>query len=398
MFTLEEPSTFRLIKALEMNDRAVAFSQRQDSEDRASSHRGIAWVQDGSGIRLLFPRLRGSEADHEIGHFLRDIRRIRPRVPVHASIGPGCTPVDIVARLVAFGFEIPQGGGLAGMVTSLARIPRQDVPRGVVIRQTSGSERTCRLEAYKGRVSVGRAFVQCAAGVAGIYDLMVEEQYRDRGIGSLLMEAACRWSRTRGIRAAVLTANPLAESLYARFGFREISRIRHCSLSKAALAARPLTSLQRKVVVAVYMGRLEKLKSIACSGHRKLVTPSGATLIQVAAATRQVKIGEWLLERGEVADPLSAWDLGWGDRLSEIVLRHPKSINQKSGGLTPLHHAVLRRDTKVDSDLSLLSALLEAGADPGIEDDTHRSTPLGWTRAFRDTEAAALLSESRPDS
>ena len=395
MFALENPSQKRLIKALEMNDRRLRILEAKGRADPPSSRTGLTWISDSDGVSLLFPRLRAKSADNELKLFLRKIRRVRPRTAVHASVGPGCTPSDIVARLVAFGFEIPQGGGLPGMAARLTRIPSQNSPPGVTIRQTSGSDRTCRLEAYSGGASIGRVFLLCTAGVAGIYDLKVEEEYRLRGIGSLLMGAACRCARKRGFRAAVLTANPLAESLYARFGFREVGRINHCSLPTAALSAPQLTYPQRRIVVAVYMGRLPELESVARADSHKLVTPGGVTLMQTAAAARQVHVGEWLFDRGAAVDPISAWDLGWGDRLLEIARRDPKSLNRKTSGLTPLHQAVLRRDTKVDFDLSLIITLLEAGADPTIEDDNHRSSAIGWAQAFRDAEAVKLLTPQR---
>ena len=391
LFALENPSPGRLIKALEMNDRAMALHGCEATGSRRSSKRGIAWVRDGSRVSLLFPRLRAQDADRELERFLGEIRRTRPRVPVSASVGPGCTPADIVARLIAFGFEIPQGGGLPAMASLLSRIPRRESPAGVSIQRTCGSSRTCRFEAFCGAAPVGRVFVLCAAGVAGIHDLKVEEEHRLRGIGSLLMEAACRWARERGFRTAVLTANPLAASLYTRFGFRDVGRIKHCHLPEKALTARPLTALQRRIFVAIYMGKLTQLESLARSNSHELVTPGGVTTIQAAAATRQAHVGEWLVQRGAAVDPLSAWDLGWKDRLRDVGRRDPGSLNRKTGGLTPLHQAILRRDTKVESDLALLIALLEAGADPAIEDDIHNSTPLGWSQAFHDTEAAELL-------
>ena len=91
-------------------------------------------------------------------------------------------------------------------------------------------------------------------------------------------------------------------------------------------------------------------------------------------------------------DPLSAWDLGWGDRLADVCGNDRGAINRKIAGITPLHHAVLRRDTNVDSDLNLLKALLKAGADTTITDDEHNGTALEWAQVFGDAEAEELLS------
>ena len=91
-------------------------------------------------------------------------------------------------------------------------------------------------------------------------------------------------------------------------------------------------------------------------------------------------------------DPLSAWDLGLGDRLPDVCAIDRGAIDRKISGMTPLHQAVLRRDTNVDNDLSLIKALLKAGADTTITDDEFNATPLAWAKVFADAEAEELLS------
>ncbi|HEY3954593.1 MAG TPA: ankyrin repeat domain-containing protein [Streptosporangiaceae bacterium] len=44
-----------------------------------------------------------------------------------------------------------------------------------------------------------------------------------------------------------------------------------------------------------------------------------------------------------------------------------------------------------NGDLALAQRLLELGADPNIEDKHHHSTPLGWSRYFRQPALADLL-------
>jgi hypothetical protein len=184
-----------------------------------------------------------------------------------------------------------------------------------------------------------------------------------------------------------------AASLYSRFNFKEVGRINYCSLTKTALSAKQLSALQRRLVVATFLGGLSELESTAQADLHRLVTPGGVSLMQVAAVRRQLDVGEWLLAQGARLDLLSAWDLGWGDRMPELARRDPRILNQKSSGLTPLHQAVLRRDTMVDDDLSLIEALLAVGTDPTIEDDDHNATPIGWATAFSDAEAERLLTK-----
>ena len=261
-----------------------------------------------------------------------------------------------------------------------------------MLQPTIDSESTFRLEARSRESFVGTVLVECASGVAGIYDLRVEGHFRLQGIGSRLMEGAMRWAERRGFKIAVLAANPRAASLYARLGFGEVGRIWYCSLSKAALSGKPINSRQRRMVVATYMGRLSELMKIARTESCGFTAPAGVTLMQVAAAKRQIGVGRWLLDRGVEMDPLSAWDLGWGDRLTDVCANDRGAINRKIAGTTPLHLAVLRRDTNMDSDLSLLKALLRAGADTTIRDDEHNATTLQWAQVFGDAEAEELLS------
>ena len=233
------------------------------------------------------------------------------------------------------------------------------------------------------------------AGVAGIYSLQVESAFRLQGIGARLMEGAMRWSKRRGLRTAVLAANPRAATLYARLGFGEVGRIWYSSLSKEALSDRRMNSSQRRMVVASYMGKLSQLQELATTESCGFTTPGGVSLMQVAAAKRQIRVGRWLLDRGVEMDPLSAWDLGRDDRLTELCRRDPKAINRKIGGMTPLHLAVLRRDTNVDNDLSLLRVLLVSGADTTITDDEHNATALEWAQVFGDLDAEEFLSTPR---
>ena len=146
------------------------------------------------------------------------------------------------------------------------------------------------------------------------------------------------------------------------------------------------------MVVASYMGRVSELMRMARTESFGFTTPAGVTLMQVAASKRQIGGGRWLLDRGVEVDPLSAWDLGWGDRLADVCANDRGAVNRKIAGMTPLHQAVLRRDTNMDSDLSLLKALLRAGADTTITDDEHNATALMWAQVFGDAEAEELLS------
>jgi hypothetical protein len=102
-------------------------------------------------------------------------------------------------------------------------------------------------------------------------------------------------------------------------------------------------------------------------------------------------MAEWLFERGATTNPVTAYDLGWGDRIAAMAQTDPDVVSRRVGGLSPLHIAILRRDTGQITGMALVRILVECGADLSAIDDEHRSTPLGWAQAFDDEEAIEFL-------
>ena len=67
-----------------------------------------------------------------------------------------------------------------------------------------------------------------------------------------------------------------------------------------------------------------------------------------------------------------------------------QALDAKVHGRTLLHHAAWL------GDVELVEALLECGADPGILDDDHGATPLGWAEWAYAPATAALLRAATP--
>jgi ribosomal protein S18 acetylase RimI-like enzyme len=59
----------------------------------------------------------------------------------------------------------------------------------------------------------------------GIYNVGTLEQGRRRGLGTALTVAHLSDARRRGCRSASLQSTPMAESVYAAVGFRDLGRI-----------------------------------------------------------------------------------------------------------------------------------------------------------------------------
>ena len=113
---------------------------------------------------------------------------------------------------------------------------------------------------------------------------------------------------------------------------------------------------------------------------------------------KRADVAEWLFKRGATMNPITAHELGWEDRIREMAKAAPHIVSSRVGDLSPLHIAILRRDTGEIRDMKLVRILVECGADLTAVDDQHRSTPLGWARAFNDLEVIEYLrSPGSPD-
>ncbi len=76
---------------------------------------------------------------------------------------------------------------------------------------------------------VDEQIVGCGLGVVegkfiGLYDIVIDKQYRNKGYGEKMIENILRWGRSKGAETAylqVLTENAPANRLYEKLGFRE---------------------------------------------------------------------------------------------------------------------------------------------------------------------------------
>jgi len=232
-------------------------------------------------------------------------------------------------------------------------------------------------------------------GVAGLFNVGVAPRVRRRGIGAAVTAAACRLARDLGCRYAVLNATPDGERVYRRLGFVSFGEGQTWYLPASTLAAPPPTAGQIAFAEAIGQGRLSDLGRLGKQGSPEsfnLPLPNGMLPLQLAVATRQERVADWLVAHGATLDVLSAWDLGWKERVPELLRRSPELANRCSGEgeRTPLHEAVWRND------LELARLLLDAQPDLTIQDGTFQSTPLGWARHLQRAEMVALLEGHAP--
>jgi hypothetical protein len=120
------------------------------------------------------------------------------------------------------------------------------------------------------------------------------------------------------------------------------------------------------------------------------------------------RLGDAMETPAQMLDRQVRWaaEHGFRDRL-ELFARHgldvtgivvedpsalPDDVNAEVDGRTPLH------DAAWDGDLPRIRALLAAGADPALTDDTHGGRPLEWAQHAYQEEAVALLRELMPEA
>jgi len=181
-------------------------------------------------------------------------------VPHIWVVHPSSQPVDLSERLLKRG--LAQVEVLNGMAADLAELPDpESAPEGIDIREvcdedeihrffeliawrwnvppeavpylkgfnepvqigTSDAKGRCWL-AWRDGEPVAKVVLYCGGGAAGLYGVMTRPEARGQGLASILTLVAFRAAREEsGHRLGVLQSSPIAESLYARLGFRPVA-------------------------------------------------------------------------------------------------------------------------------------------------------------------------------
>jgi predicted N-acetyltransferase YhbS len=418
-YLTDDATPERLQSAFAANTREWALRHARHGGD-IRRYDGATWCYPpgpGGDNEVLFPRLTAATASRAIDAMVADFRSRTPLKSVlYWSLWPP-RPRDLGARLLARGFQWcwqphwmwlelaklqsdhrrPPDLRIESLedeavwdVNDVPYYSRDDGPTRAALARTR-PRRVWEFGAWLGDRPVGHSAVNVTTGplgVAGIFSVGVAENARNQGIGKALVIAACEQARKLGCRHALLNAT--GPRMYQQVGFTSIGWGQTWFMPKEVLAAPPPTPDQVVITEAVGRGDLATLESHARRLDREDLDaplPNGSTLLQVAVDTKQPAAAEWLVAHGASLDLLAAWDLGWKERLPQLLGANPELVNRRSGDwqTTPLHEAAQRNDVE------LARILLAANPDLEAKDSAFNSTPLGWARHLKRAEIAAMI-------
>jgi predicted N-acetyltransferase YhbS len=227
-------------------------------------------------------------------------------------------------------------------------------------------------------------------GVAGMYNVAVQTEARERGVGKALVVAGCRWAREKGRR--YVTLNATGKRMYSQVGFRWVGDgSTWWVVNEAVFGATSPNEREVALAEAVGMGNiamLEQFKTTAAELDQ--VLSNKLSLIQVAIYCKQVEAAKWLVDHGAGCSVLEAWDLGWKERAGAMLAAEPALVNMRYGeGQTTLMHIAADR-----GDMELARMALVAGPDMSIKDRWYKSTPLDWAKFFKRGEMLEMFGKS----
>lgn len=419
-FLAGDPSPEQLRAALVANHRWWFIRTARAAGGEVHRRAGALWTYTpgtGGDQEIAFPRLPRATAGDDLEAIVAFYRRRAGQRGVLCwSLDPPATPA-LGSRLAARGFR--WGFRPHWMGLDLRLLPPDGPPPAVRIglldeespavaglpyydqtsagqMQAAGRSRPHRIwhiGAWREGRLVGHSVLNLTVGrlgVAGIFNVGVVPEARRRGIGAAVTAAACRLARDLGCRHAVLNATPAGEPVYRRLGFASLGEGQTWYLPAEVLASPPPPARQIAFAEAIGQGGIPELEQLGPQLSLEdcdTPLPNGMLPLQLAVQTRQEQAAAWLVRHGATVDILSAWDLGWKERVPALLERSPELANRRSGDwqMTPLHAAVQRND------LELAGIILAADPDLGIQDAGFHSTPLGWAKHFQRTELVALL-------
>jgi GNAT superfamily N-acetyltransferase len=257
--------------------------------------------------------------------------------------------------------------------------------------------RVWHLAAFQGGKEVGGCILNVttgAWGVGGLFDMWVMPKARKQGIGTALAHTTCELARQLGCHHVVLNATEMGKPVYQRVGFESMGYGFTWYVHENVLAQPAPSDDQVRLLEALGLGDLKTLDERGnhfATIQLQQPTLNGWTPLEIAVRCQQPTSAAWLVEHGVIPDILSAWDLGWKERVPALLAEHPELVRRRGGrwNATPLHTAIERND------LELAKLLLIVPNDLESKDEVFQATPMGWARHFQRSEMITLLEQER---
>ena len=222
----------------------LPWVQFHDDGDALRLFAGDTWPQNSVALARFTPET----ASRRVAEILAP--HLRRKVACNWVVGPVSQPSDLGKHLRAHGFRcmIHCAGMACDLNKSAPSFASPDRVKVELVGQPPSlypltTERRRRRHEGRGVMAlvqppqvwhfaaslegkpIGETTLCCGAGVAGIYAVEVLEEFRRRGIGTALVQAAVRQAQQLGHATAVLAATGMGMSVYARLGFREVCKL-----------------------------------------------------------------------------------------------------------------------------------------------------------------------------
>ena len=240
-----------LLDALERNaaGRALALASATPGFE-AHEERDVTWFTSASNSSIFNQvHLARFEPDRAPERIRAVIAGMRERGREAAWwVGPRSSPPELTGRLEEHGLRLIRS--MPGMAADLGRLRDGGPPPGVTVEEVVGraglrewadlflalnglpnvlqgeSLRPFRL--FLGRVegrAAGLGVLFRHSGVAGVYTIVTDPDFRRRGVATAVTGAVARAGREMGDRFAVLTATEMGHPVYLRMGFEDVCRV-----------------------------------------------------------------------------------------------------------------------------------------------------------------------------
>jgi predicted N-acetyltransferase YhbS len=417
---LEEGATFeQQWQALSLNNQWWFTRCARARSKEAVCEEGIMWTSGHLVISSVNPLQIGDQLDRALQWF-------RGQHPLEGAICWYLTatpPGDLAARLLARGFE--PNWPPHWMWCNLRDLPNQRDPSSAFDIQTVEDEPASQVDdlayypaekrnaravlqrlyprhvrslvAFQKSQVVGRCMLNVTTGewgIGGLFAMAVVPAARNQGIGTALAWEACDLARQMGCHHIVLNATPMGEPVYRRVGFQSLGSGPSWHLRPETLATPPPTDDQVLFLEAVGRGEVMALDEIGKRLEDRFFhnpLPNSMTPLDMAVHCQQPASVDWLVSHGVPLDLLSAWNVGWKERVHLLLIEHPELVNVQRGErqLTPLHIAVER------GDIELAKVLLTVPNDLDLRDSEFEATALGWAQYFQRVEMITLIEQHR---